>query len=98
MHPIQKEIGEWNIATFADRTNVEAMKNHLARELAELLSAKNFENHIEECADMAILLFGIAYRDGFDLLEEVNKKMQINKNRIWGNADCDGVISHLKGM
>lgn len=40
-----------------------------------------------ELADVAIYLMGISEILGFDLEEEINKKMEINKNRIYKNIN-----------
>lgn len=94
---LQREIGEWSVRTFGTEQSLEGLENHLKRELAELLSAPNFESKIEEASDMMILLFGIAHRRGYDALEEAGKKFrEILIYREWEKPDSEGVISHKR--
>ena len=92
MSEIQKTINRWQNETFTHQQTVHGLLNHLSKEMIELLD----EPSAEEAADCAILLFGLAGRMGFDLLDEVAKKMAINEVRSWGKPDKDGVIEHTK--
>ena len=92
---LQKEIGEWSIATFGNKQSLEGLENHLKKELAELLSAPNFACKIEEASDLLILLFGIAHRRKYNAIEEARRKFEVVKKRKWGHPDIDGVISHV---
>lgn len=47
-----------------------------------------------EAADVAIVLNGLAELKGFDLQEEVDKKMAINRARRWG-TNGDGTGYHI---
>lgn len=96
MNQLQKAIGEWGKETFGNNQTVTGLKKHLEKELAELLSANNFNNEVEECADIVILLMGIAYLKGFDLLTEVEGKFEVIKERQWNEPDLDGVIQHKR--
>ena len=70
------------------------------KEMAELCSAISNgmpkEEVGEECADVAFFLIQICEKNGFDLMEEVKKKLVKNKNRKWGIAS-DGSHQHIKG-
>jgi len=48
----------------------------------------------EEAADVLIVLYQVATAYGFDLHAEVDRKMEINRNRKW-KVDKDGVGQHL---
>ena len=69
------------------------------KEMAELLSS--LENNIpteecaEECADVAIFLLQICQRLGYDLLDLVDKKMEINVGRTW-TIGSDGSHQHVE--
>lgn len=49
----------------------------------------------EECADIMHLLFQVADKCGFDLLEATREKFEINKGRTWGEPDERGVVRHV---
>jgi hypothetical protein len=55
--------------------------------MAELLEKTT--NHVrgvevvEECADIVIVLARLAYRNGGDLFEAVDDKMEVNRGRTW---------------
>jgi len=68
----------------------------MAKEMQELFEAKTPAAIEEECADLLILLMGRAHRAGFDLLEAAERKLEINKTRVWGKPDAQGVIEHLR--
>lgn len=48
-----------------------------------------------EAADVLIVLYCIADMKGFNLHEEVNKKISINRNRKW-QARGNGTGYHIK--
>ena len=50
----------------------------------------------EECADMLILLLGLAHKGGFDLLEAAEAKHATNLTRQWGAPDAHGVCEHVR--
>lgn len=47
-----------------------------------------------EAADVLIVLLGVAHMCGFDLLAEVDKKMAVNRSRVWA-ARGDGTGYHV---
>ena len=93
-------ISRWATQTFgtdqpsnmstAVRANTEM--GELLRDLAE---DDKSPNAIEEAADVAILLFVLASRMGYSLMAEVDRKMEINRNREW-NIDATGHGYHVK--
>lgn len=93
---LQIEIGEWGVKTFGRNQTIEGLKKHIEKEVSELLVSPNLQNEKEECADIVILLFGIAHRRGFDLIEEVRNKFQVVQRRKWAEPDENGVIQHIK--
>lgn len=48
-----------------------------------------------EAADVLIVLYGLAAMRGFDIHEEVDRKMKINRSRKW-KANGDGTGYHVK--
>jgi len=99
---LQGEVATWQAETFPEAT-VESKIKHLEKEIFELdcARAEELEGRIpatsvlEEAADCAMLLFGIAALEGGNLLGEVQKKLEINRGRKWGEPDEDGVVEHI---
>ena len=95
------EITEWQNATFGQATALSKVA-HLAQEVIELNDALHKEDEPNvgpEFADCFILLFGAAASHGMDyndILNEIEWKMEINKQRKWGTPDANGVVNHIK--
>lgn len=49
----------------------------------------------EEIADVIIVLYGVASMRGIDLHAEIDKKMAVNRNRVW-KVRGDGTGYHVK--
>jgi NTP pyrophosphatase (non-canonical NTP hydrolase) len=92
----QRKITDWATKNFGHTTPREvAIRGN--KEMAELLS--EFENRMvdkipAECADICIFLMQVCEKLGVDLLEEVDKKMDINEERTWRIAP-DGSFQHV---
>ena len=89
---LQQRINEWQNKTFPDGSAF-TIYEHLRDEIIELGDSRGDP---EEAADCVILLFGIAGKLGFDLMQEVERKFKINKARKWGKADSRGVVNHVE--
>ena len=86
---IQKTIFNNKIKKGFNTTNIELEFCLTNGELAEAFDAyrKKLPTVGEELADVAIYLYGIAEILGFDLNEEIIKKVNKNKNRIYKNIN-----------
>lgn len=91
MDQLQEAIHLWQNKTFPNGT-AEGQYQHLMDEMLELHG--NIGDPAE-LADCAILLMGLASKTGVNLRDAVQKKMEINRARKWGEADDRGVIRHL---
>jgi|JRYD01.1.fsa_nt_gb hypothetical protein len=92
---LQDDIGAFTDKTFGQSTP-QAKAHHLAEEAME---AAADPQDILEWADCTILLFDAVRKAGFtteDLYQGVLRKMEINKNRKWGEKDANGVVRHVK--
>lgn len=95
-----KYITKWQKDTFPASTSISKI-HHLKQEVDELMldvSAKSTERRFE-FADCFILLFGAAYLDGMsydDVLNAIQEKFEINKQRKWNSPDENGVVNHVK--
>ena len=92
-------VGRWSVSTFPTATP-DSQLEHLDRELRELRKAQadpeaTTEAAAQEAADCALLLFGYAHRQGFDLEAAVLEKHRANQRRDWGPPDEDGVSEHV---
>ena len=89
--PIQTSIGTWARATFP-RATKESWVTHLRREVEELSAS----HAPDEAADCLILLLSHAHINGYDLLAAAMAKMEINRKRLWGDPDHEGVVEHVE--
>lgn len=94
---LQSDILDWSIETFGSSSSVaKAIRGN--KEMAELISS--LQNGIsndeiaEECADVAFFLIQICEASGHDLIEEVTKKLVINRKRSWERSP-DGSHQHV---
>jgi len=94
------EIVAWQKQTFPKATSLSKVF-HLEKEVVELRNdlLANYPDKRLEYADCFLLLFGSAASDGMsfqDICNAIDEKMQINRERKWGNADENGVVHHIK--
>ena len=85
----QYTVCAWANKTFG-KTNLTAACERAAKEMREFIEG-DLKDVPNECADVVITLFRVADEAGFDLMNEVNKKMRINRQRKWVlNGDGTG--------
>ncbi len=92
---MQDDIGVFTDKTFGESTP-QSKAHHLAEEAME---AAADPSDIIEWADCTILLLDAVRKAGFttdDLYAAVQRKMEINKSRKWGDKDENGVVRHVK--
>lgn len=99
----QYTISEWAIKTFGYPKSFSVLIDKLVEEVNELKSIRmreygdvdaQFEDLMEECADIYIVLVQICNYIGFDLHECVDDKMSINRLREW-KVFGDGTGHHI---
>lgn len=102
-----ESIIAWQIKTFPKSSALSVMA-HLSEEMMELtdeLCKKAVDSHFseelmkEEFADCFILMYGLADRAGLkydEIVDAINKKMEVNMKRTWGEPDERGVVNHIK--
>lgn len=95
----QQELLEWKGRQFPDAT-LYSVAVHLDEELRELLAELgnpfgSWEDIDEEMADVLIMLCQYANFRGKSMMELVERKMQTNYSRQWGDPDEKGVVRHL---
>lgn len=86
---MQKEIWQNKVNKGFNTTNVEKEFCLLYGEVGEAFNAYNKKKNDlnEEIADIAIYLFGLSEMLGFDLEDEIVKKMKKNKKRVYKSVD-----------
>lgn len=86
---MQKEIWKNKLEKGFNTTNVEKEFCLLYGEVAEAYEAyrKKKDDLNEELADVAIYLMGLSEMLGYDLEEEIRKKVAKNAKRIYKNVD-----------
>lgn len=92
LEDLTDKTSAWAEATFPGQSTA-AKAEHLVREAQELLRTP-WDS--EEMADVLLLLCHIAQRGGVDLLRSAYLKLEVNKKRVWGEPDTDGVYHHVK--
>jgi hypothetical protein len=99
-HENQKTINEWADKTFGHLKSGQVAINRFMEEVEEFekldfRDEEMFDAISDECADMLITLYRIAYAFGFDLHSCVDYKMSINRSRKWKSYG-DGTGQHIK--
>ncbi len=102
-----EEITAWQKQVFTKATAKTAVA-HLFEEVKELNGALYDEDHVidfekrrkvlMEYADCFLLLFGSASLYGLsyeDICKAINDKMEINKQRKWGEVNDQGYVKHI---
>ena len=86
---MQKEVWKNKLEKGFNTTNVEKEFCLLYGEVAEAYEAyrKKKDDLNEELADVAIYLMGLSEMLGYDLEEEIRKKVAKNAKRIYKNVD-----------
>lgn len=86
---LQKDVWKNKINKGFNTTNVEKEFCLLYGEVAEAFDAyrKKKDDLNEELADIAIYLMGLSEMLGFDLEDEIMKKVSKNEKRVYKNVD-----------
>lgn len=90
---LQKAVGEWAVVTFPKSTE-KTIIAHIRRELDEM--EEEGANLAEESADVLLMLFHIAHRNGFSLASNAAFKFGVVVARKWGEPDSEGVVEHVR--
>jgi len=94
MQEDQATINRWIEETFGATGSNFSVASRANQEMSELLMALAVDDHhpkaVEEAADIVIILFRLAEREGKDLMEEVTRKMTVNRKRQWNVANGHG--------
>lgn len=88
----QATINAWQLAHFPDATK-EGILAHLQEEFEEFLTAEGVTDAAMEAADLVIILYYWALRNGVDLHAAIDAKMAINRARDW-TIQPDGTGRH----
>jgi NTP pyrophosphatase (non-canonical NTP hydrolase) len=95
----QQTISAWADETFGEASSSVRVAVRANEEMAELLRALSVDDRhpkaAEELADVYIVLCRVGSRLGVDILEEVDRKMQINRAREW-RKDGSGHGYHVR--
>lgn len=89
-----EEVRIWQRETFPKAT-AKSAANHLVREAKELLADPT---ELSELADVFILAVGVADQLGVNIEEVIECKMEINRQRAWGEPDEHGVVEHVRDI
>ena len=99
MPETETSIVEWADATFGRTSSNIRVAARANEEMSELLRALSVdENHpkaAEEIADIVIILMRVASQLGTTIAAEVDRKMAINRERVW-KLDGTGHGYHVR--
>jgi NTP pyrophosphatase (non-canonical NTP hydrolase) len=99
MYETQTSMAIWAYSTFGPVTSRMAIAARANEEMAELLRALSKDDKnpkaIEEAADVVIVLSRLFHEAAVDMWEEVERKMAINRARVW-RKDGDGHGYHVR--
>jgi NTP pyrophosphatase (non-canonical NTP hydrolase) len=95
----QTTIFAWREEAFGPIVSSIRLAARANEEMAELIRAlATDDNHpkaAEEVADVAIILYTLATRLGIDLHAEIDRKMAVNRTRVW-KRDGTGHGYHVR--
>ena len=78
---------------------IKALDQYFNFKVGNAWSFKDYESVGEELADCFILILDCAKHFGYnadDLVTAAHNKLEINKSRVWGKPDVNGVVEHIK--
>lgn len=92
LEALTAEIVAWQRETFPHGT-AESVVAHLIKEVVELAKAPRDPSEIADCY---FLVVGAADRAGVNLVDAVADKLAVNRSRVWGKPDAQGVVEHIR--
>lgn len=99
---MQESIGTWGDETFPT-SNADSVLSHLREEIEEFFTVAPTMpdnpqyDEAEEAADVFLLLLHFAHKKGFSLEAAADRKMEINRRRVWSTvAEPDGHFKHVE--
>lgn len=94
----QTSISAWADRTFGSAGSNISVAARANKEMAELIMKLANDDKdpglVEECADIVIVLFRLADRNGRSLLQAIDEKMTTNRSRQW-RLDGHGHGQHV---
>lgn len=96
LQELQDDIAQWSDQTFGSHCRLQGMLAHLRKEVQEL---SDHPDDTAELADCFMLLLDISRSmnvDTHQLIQETRNKLEINKQRRWGEPGPDGEVEHLR--
>lgn len=83
----QRDVARWADVTFGPSPSNARIAARANEEMAELLRALTCDDNepkaIEEAADVVIVLYRLVERMGGDLMQAIDAKMAVNRDRKW---------------
>lgn len=93
---LQNQLGEWSDSTFGLRRPPIAPLAHLVKELGELLECPADRMEYADCLMLLLDAYRMTGRSADDLVQACYEKLEINKQRKWGEPDEHGVVEHIR--
>ncbi len=93
---LQEEIAQWSDATFGSCRPATRPLHHLAKEVQELIETPDDRMEYADCLILLLDAYRMAGGSADDLIATCYKKLEINKERQWGDPDENGVVEHIR--
>jgi hypothetical protein len=93
---LQDEAGEWSDATFGYNRSAEGPIAHLAKEIEELADNPGDRLEYADCLLLLLDAYRLAGGSADDLVGAAWQKFGINRSRVWGEPDENGVVEHVR--
>ena len=94
----QRSIVDWANNTFGDNRNIQGVLDRTNVEMQELtnkiIAIAPVKDVVSEMADVVIMLYTLADMFECELIQEVDIKMVINRNREWDVDKETGLGQH----
>lgn len=93
---LQNQLGEWSDSTFGLLRHPIAPLAHLVKELRELIDCPTDRMEYADCMMLLLDAYRMIGGSADDLVQACYEKLEINKQRKWGEPDEHGVVEHIR--
>ena len=89
------DLAAWSDDTFKGQTSAGKLA-HLAKEVKELCADPADKMEYADCFMLLIDAWRLDHGDMNELLYYASQKLEICRNRTWGEPNADGSVEHIR--